>query len=138
LVAAELSRRGYVASLTLGNTPGIDILASDARAEKTVGIQVKTNQGSGTSWMLSKKDEEPRGHNLFYVFVNLNRLDRPEFYVVPRETVARQIRENHKRWLRTPGRGGRPHRDTTIRRFTDPEKKYRDRWELLGLGAPAV
>ena len=28
LVAAELSRRGYVATLTLRNTRGIDILAS--------------------------------------------------------------------------------------------------------------
>jgi len=30
LVAAELTRRGYVASLTLKNTQGIDILASSA------------------------------------------------------------------------------------------------------------
>ena len=29
-VAAELSRRGYVASLTLRNTRGIDVLASNA------------------------------------------------------------------------------------------------------------
>ena len=45
-VAAELTRRGYVASLTLRNTRGIDILASNADATKSVGIQVKTNQGS--------------------------------------------------------------------------------------------
>jgi hypothetical protein len=43
-VAAELSRRGYVASLTLRNTRGIDVLASNSDATKTVGIQVKTNQ----------------------------------------------------------------------------------------------
>jgi hypothetical protein len=41
-VAAELSRRGYVASLTLRNTRGIDVLASNADATKAVGIQVKT------------------------------------------------------------------------------------------------
>jgi len=45
-VAAELSRRGYVASLTLRNTRGIDILASNAEATKSVGIAVKTNQGA--------------------------------------------------------------------------------------------
>jgi hypothetical protein len=44
-VAAELSRRGYVASLTLQNTRGIDILASNGDATKSVGIQVKTKQG---------------------------------------------------------------------------------------------
>ena len=42
LVAAELSRRGYVATLTLRNTWGIDILASNLDATKAVGIQVKT------------------------------------------------------------------------------------------------
>jgi hypothetical protein len=46
-VAAELSRRGYVASLTLRNTRGIDILASNIDATKSVGIQVKAIQGKG-------------------------------------------------------------------------------------------
>jgi len=45
-VAAELSRRGYVASLTLRNTRGIDILASNTDATRSVGIQVKANQVS--------------------------------------------------------------------------------------------
>jgi len=44
-VAAELSRRGYVASITLRNTRGIDILASNKDATKSVGILVKTCQG---------------------------------------------------------------------------------------------
>lgn len=34
LVAAELSRRGYVATLTLRNTRGIDILASNSDATR--------------------------------------------------------------------------------------------------------
>ena len=33
-VAAELSRRGYVASITLRNARGIDILASDGDAKR--------------------------------------------------------------------------------------------------------
>jgi hypothetical protein len=40
-VAAELSRRGYIASITLRNTKGVDILCSNADATKAVGIQVK-------------------------------------------------------------------------------------------------
>lgn len=38
LVAAELSRRGYVATLSLKNTRGIDILAANADATRSVGI----------------------------------------------------------------------------------------------------
>src|ERR1700692_3958048 len=71
-VAAELSRRGYVASLTLRNTRGIDILASYVYATKSVGIQVKTNSGKKPHWLLSEKADRDMAENLFYVFVNLN------------------------------------------------------------------
>src|SRR5262249_53415169 len=69
LVAAELSRLGYVASLTLRNTRGIDILASNKDATKSVGIQVKTSQRATADWVLSKKAEQDVAENLFYVFV---------------------------------------------------------------------
>lgn len=58
-VAAELSRRGYVASLTLRNTRGIDVLASNSDATRAVGIQVKTNQSDRREWILNKKAETP-------------------------------------------------------------------------------
>ncbi|MBC5785979.1 hypothetical protein H8N03_23780 [Ramlibacter sp. USB13] len=47
-VAAELSRPGYIASLTRRNTRGLDILASNADAPKSVDIQVKTAHGGRT------------------------------------------------------------------------------------------
>mgnify|MGYP003393054714 CR=1 FL=1 len=37
-VAAELSRRGYLASITLRNTKGVDILCSNADVSRSVGI----------------------------------------------------------------------------------------------------
>jgi len=57
-VAAELSRRGYVASITLRNARGIDILASDGDAKRSVGIQVKTTQGESKEWMLNKRQSK--------------------------------------------------------------------------------
>jgi hypothetical protein len=133
-VAAELSRRGYVASLTLRNTRGIDILASNTDATKSVGIQVKANQGSGKEWMLNQKIENDIATNLFFVFIRLNDLAAPEYYIVPRAAVARYVKENHKRWLDTPGRKGQPHQDTPMRKFADLENKYLGKWELLDLG----
>src|ERR1700730_1910834 len=84
-VAAELSRRGFVASLTLRNTRGIDVLASNADATKSVGIQVKTSQValkedrrySDAHWMLNVKAETAIGTNLFYVFVVLPEQGEP-------------------------------------------------------------
>ena len=54
-VAAELSKRGYIASITLRNTKGVDILCSNSEASKTVGIQVKTNSGSKEVGYYTKK-----------------------------------------------------------------------------------
>src|SRR6266480_3737572 len=86
-VAAELSRRGYVASLTLRNTKGIDVLASNADATKSVGIQVKTCQGLKPVWLLNLKAEADSAENLFYVFVCLPDRGAPSFHVVPRDVV---------------------------------------------------
>ncbi len=132
-VAAELSRRGYVACLTLRNTRGIDILASNPEATKSVGIQVKTTQSSRPIWMLNKKAEIDLAENLFYVLVCLLRTGVPAYHVVPRKIVAKCVTDSHRKWLATPGRGGRQHRDTDVRQFSDLENRYKDRWELLGL-----
>ena len=116
-VAAELSRRGFIASLTLRNTRGIDVLASDGNASKSVGIQVKGNQGHKT-WLLNKKAETFVAPNFFCVFVRLTgRLERPEFYVVPSKAVASQTKTSHARWLATPGKRGRRHKDNPMRAF---------------------
>ncbi|MEW6745111.1 MAG: hypothetical protein AB1486_20345 [Planctomycetota bacterium] len=132
-VAAQLSRLGYVASLTLRNTRGIDILASNANATRSVGIQVKTSQGTRPDWMLNQKAEADLAENLFYVFVCLPVHGEPSYHVVPRREVAKAVRKDHRQWLITPGRGGHRHRDNPVRRFRDPELKYKDRWDLLGL-----
>ena len=133
-VAAELSRRGYIASITLRNTRGIDILAANADASRSVGIQVKTNRGKEKNWMLNEKAENAVSNTLFYVFVNLNGPDeRPAYHVVPSKVVADYVHESHRRWISTPGRDGTPRNDTSMRNFKDVENKFLDRWELLGL-----
>lgn len=132
-VSAELSRRGYIASLTSKNTKGIDILASNEDASKTVGIQVKTNQGSVKSWILTKSSQEYQSANLFYVFVNLREKETPEYHIVPSSYVAKYITENHNTWLQTPGKKGNTHNDTNIRSFSDKNNEYLNRWDILGL-----
>jgi hypothetical protein len=133
LVAGELSRRGYIASITLRNTKGVDILASNATASRTVGIQVKTNQGNQKFWLLNQKAEGYHANNLFYVFVNLNNGGAPDYFIVPSKTVANFAKEYHQKWLKTPGRKGQQHKDNPLREFRDFKKEYLDQWELLEL-----
>jgi hypothetical protein len=134
LVAAELSRRGFIASLTIRNAKGIDILASNLDATKSVGIQVKTNQNGKKYWLMNVKAERILGTNLFYVFVSLHGENAlPRYHVVPSSTVAEYISKSHKNWLTTPGVRGQTRQDTKMRKFEDYEDKFLDRWDLLEL-----
>ena len=56
-VAAELSRRGFIASITMRNTRGIDILATNAEAKRAGTIQRKSSRTSIKGWILSDKTE---------------------------------------------------------------------------------
>jgi hypothetical protein len=133
-VAAELSRRGYIASISLRNTRGIDILATNQAGTRSITIQCKTNQSGERNWVLNEKSETFFAPNHYYVFVALgSATERPRFHIVPSQTVAKYITESHHRWLRTPGRRGQQHIDSAMRKFRDLDDAYLDRWELLGL-----
>ncbi len=133
-VAAELSCRGYIASITLRNTKGIDILVSNESASKSVGIQVKTNHSKHKKWLLNKKAEDYHDKNIYYIFVNLKEAgEKPEYHIVPSEKVAAYVKRTHSEWLKTPGKKGQQHKDNTMRVFRDENNKYLEKWELLGL-----
>jgi hypothetical protein len=137
-VAAELSRLGYIASLTLRNTRGVDILVSNRDATKSVGIQVKTNQRGIAGWILTEKIErdaapEELAENLYFVFVALPPAGSPRFHVISRRDVSRIVRQGHQDWIAAPGRQGQQHRPSAIRKFTDHEGKYLNNWSILGL-----
>ena len=133
-VAAELSRRGYICSVTLKNTKGIDILVCNEDSTKKLGIQVKTNQINKREWILNEKSEKMSDANIVYVFVNLISQERlPEFYIVPSNIVAKYTSNNHKKWLYTKGKKGQQHNDSSMRKFKDIEQIYLNRWDLLDL-----
>ena len=148
-VAAEISRRGAVATLTLKNTPKIDVLATNLESGKFANIQVKTrSKDNRQGWKLASGVEEiSKIQNHFYVFVNLKEdKELPDYYIIPYNEFARFIRAKHKRWMAMTDRNGKSHKDNTIRNFK-PEranilffkqdvvlgKKYKDNWKVLGI-----
>jgi hypothetical protein len=131
-VAAELSRRGYIATITLRNTRGIDVLASNLNADGEVGIQVKTTRKDQPAWLMGQKAEGFHADNFFYVFVTL-KSEYPKFYVVPSKVVASYVESSHMKWLDTPGRKGQRHKDSSMRMFRDTSCEYLGRWDLLNL-----
>ena len=84
--------------------------------------------------MLNKKAEEYFAKNLFYVFVNLNNdKQNPDYFIVPTKIVADYCKKSHSEWLKTPGRDGQKHKDTSMRKFNDLDEFYLNRWDLLNL-----
>jgi hypothetical protein len=133
-VAAELSRRGHIASISLKNTSGVDVLATNDKASRHVTIQCKTTRSKEKYWLLNKKSEGFISENHFYVFVNLGELlERPEFHIVPSIEVARRITERNRKWNAGLKRDGTKRKDNDMRIFTDKECQYLEKWELLGL-----
>jgi len=133
-VAAELSRRGYIASISLRNTRGIDILATNQSASRSITIQCKSKQVARKTWPLDKKNESFVSDDHFYVFVAFTGVEeRPRYHIVPSRVVARYVTTSHRRWLNTPGRDGRQHKDSKMRQFEDRADKYLERWDLFGL-----
>jgi hypothetical protein len=59
-----------------------------------------------------------------------------EYYIIPSRIMARNIYKSHQQWLQTPGKGGRAHKDSSIRVVHIPPRKtfiarYRERWDLI-------
>jgi hypothetical protein len=133
-VAAELSRRGWIASISLRNTRGIDILVTNQDASRSLTIQCKTTQKTEKSWILNEKCENFFSEDHFYVFVRLGApSERPSYHIVPSKVVADHVQYYHRQWLNAPGRKGRQHVDNPMRKYADPDDAYLERWDLLGL-----
>jgi len=121
LVAAELSKQGFIASPTSRSARGADILATDAECRRAFSIQVKTSAPVSSYWLLSEHAKEMRSDTHIYVFVNIKKEGiPPEFYVVPSAVVAERM------WVEKQ-RGGSVWYSFTL----DDAKPFQDRWDIL-------
>src|SRR5919106_4447985 len=80
-VLSQLALRGIDANLTLGNTKGVDILASNPMTGSMFKLEVKTSSNSKPavsklfgrtfSWVMSDKHKNTQDPGLFYCFTNI-------------------------------------------------------------------
>ena len=103
-VAAELSRRGYVASISLRNTRGIDILATNQSASRSITIQCKSKQVSRKTWPLNEKNEGFVADDHFLCFCDIWRTSGASELPRPSQpSCLPYIGKSHEHWLGTPG-----------------------------------
>jgi hypothetical protein len=130
--AAELARRGFIATITNRNAEGIDILAAKPCSGRAIKIQVKTIQGVTKRWVLREKSEKVYGEGYFYIFVRLGALGvRPTFHIVPGKVVAEAIKAEHAKWVGGVKRDGSARKNSSMRKFSDKTGDYLEKWEFL-------
>lgn len=95
LVAAELSRRGLIASVTARNAKGADILVSDEGCQQSFSVQVKSSRRRG-HWLVGKGLLYSKSHIFVFVYLPQNE-SKPEFYVVPSLKVQRIQKDEDKK-----------------------------------------
>ena len=92
-VAAELSRRDWLATVTIKNSPGTDVLAQRLDRRRIVAIQTKT-ASPGSHFRLNVKDEAPgERDNEGYVRVSLRGDDERSAAVDDRWAPLRRLAE---------------------------------------------
>jgi hypothetical protein len=143
-VAGELCRRGYAAVVTMGNTPNTDVLCSNRGGTRFVHIQVKTFvSGTSRTCSVGRKAERDFGPQFFWVLAGIpvpNSSAAFEYFIIPSADMAKNVKEYSRRWLETPGKDGRPHKDSAVRIVNVPPyarshawsiEEYRDRWDYI-------
>jgi hypothetical protein len=142
-VAGELCRRGYVAVVTMGNTPNTDILCSNEEGTKFVHIQVKTYVPGIRTVQVGRKSEKDFGENFIWVLGGIPHADSKdgfEFYIIPSKEIAKNVMESYKIWMNTPGQKGQQRNDNKIRTIQLPPLSclngwnieiYKNRWDII-------
>jgi hypothetical protein len=121
LVAAELSRRGFIASPTSRSAQGADLLVTDIDCKRSYAVQVKTNGKAANFWLTGSKAKTMVSDALVYALVNL-RPNGAEFYLVPSDVVAENIVVSEP----SPTR-----KSTWYSIYRNQIEQYKDNWAIF-------
>jgi alpha-mannosidase len=88
LTVGKLFKRGYQASITLGNAKAVDVLVYNPETNKSFNVQVKTLRQKNCFPI--RKESIIRDH--IYIFIILNKWGQEEdFYIIPGYEISDDI-----------------------------------------------
>jgi hypothetical protein len=116
LVAGELSKRGWIATLTAKNTPHVDVLAARPAGDVHARIQVKTRSSAYACAHRVGKGFSVDGARDFVVLVDVGKeAEAPRYWIIPATEANRLITNQQLR--------------------TKDVAEYEDRWDLLDVAS---
>jgi hypothetical protein len=121
LTAAELTQKDFIVSVTSRSARGVDLFATDQDYSHTWSIQVKASRKAARFWLLHKDYRNEKADQHVYIFVNMHRDQRPDYFVVPSKIVAQR------------GRSTPPRRTGSVWHafYLQEAEPYREAWDLL-------
>lgn len=147
-VAAELSRRGFIATTFTRNMPGFDILALSQQTNKSCRVQVKTVKSG--EWSINAKNYVEFDQELFkqgiqkligmanvdwtdyIVFVKMNDQAADDYFILDLVSLQQIIHDKYGNFLKRVN-GRRPRNCETTHCSIDINdiKEFQDNWESL-------
>lgn len=120
LVAAELTRHGYIASPTSRSARGADILVTDQDCKTAFSVQVKTNASTYNFWLLNKDAKGMISPSHIYFLVNLRAGgSQVEYFILPSKVVAEKmliVKQRDSTWYSI---------------YRKDVKDYENKWEIF-------
>jgi hypothetical protein len=117
-----------------GNKRSIHFYNSDGKSSFSIVTRSKTAGTWQTSIDYGEPSTENTCENEFWVFINLDNIDKPKFYIVPKWWISNNIYETHQEYLKKymGTRKYNPdskHHAVQLSRI----KQWENRWDLLNL-----
>ena len=104
-VAGELSRRGFIAAVTLRNTAGVDIVASNEYDSVDIQVKTRTVELTENSWQMGSKPLQTKKawSKSFYIFVSVHSIpenQQIEYYIIPKNLLNQKVENEYKKFLK--------------------------------------
>ena len=127
-IATELTRRGYLVALTLGNTPDTDLLCQHIDGRSPFSLQIKSL--SSKTYFLIGSFTAGSPDDLFGLVFVPPAPDQPlELYIATRDELHRAAVDYKPKRRRLPE--GQPYRPFTDGVPYQGVAPFRDRWDKL-------
>jgi hypothetical protein len=123
LTVGKLFKRGYQASITLGNAKAVDILVFNPITDRSFAVEVKTLRGPNC-FPIEREALHP---DHVYIFIFLHEFEEAEkFFIVPGRDILADIEKFFGSSYRNPDK---PSSMPAIN--YGPLKPYKDNWKIF-------
>lgn len=132
LVAAKMNLRGWVASLTLKNYPGVDIFGMNPETNQNIGIQVKSCWDSSFFVGVKHSERSPMDEKIKgpYVFVHMDSVDHASFFILSKDEFISLVNSSDDAYFNKP-RTTPIKPDYPIALSLKELQPYKDHWDSL-------